>query len=100
LPIAGNNDALITRLSLDKALLTFDQNNYNTPQTVTITAVNDYIARGKGTFSITPSSLSADPNYMGLSVGDLTITLNDDETGMFQKSYHCILLTPMCCVFS
>jgi hypothetical protein len=79
MPIKNSDGQSTTRVVLDKALLTFQPSDYNVPQVVTIEAVNDYVARGSASFTITPNLLSGDFSYMGLNTGDLTIALQDDE---------------------
>lgn len=58
--LADGAGASTTRLSQDKTLLTFTSSNWNIAQTVTITAVNDYTARGADTFYIDFQVLSGD----------------------------------------
>lgn len=62
--------------------LTFDSTNWNTAQTVTLTAANNSILSG-----LTPSSLiynvttsgTGDPAYQNLPVAPLSVTVNDNE---------------------
>ncbi|NJN15506.1 MAG: hypothetical protein HC822_04030 [Oscillochloris sp.] len=61
--------------------LTFDATNWNAPQTVTITALNDDIDRG-ATYISTISQLasSGDGTYNGITIADANATINDDDT--------------------
>ena len=77
------NGASTSRIAWQSQLFTFTAANYGVNQTATISAINDYIARGEASFSASPQVLSADFNYMGISVEDITVILKDDETGAF-----------------
>jgi len=47
--------------------LTFSVDNWNAPQTVTVTGVDDKVADGNQPYSVqTGSATSADPGYQGL----------------------------------
>jgi hypothetical protein len=60
--------------------LTFTTVNWNTPQTVTITGVNDAITDGDiGYNIITDSAVSADPDYDGLDPPDVNVTNIDND---------------------
>lgn len=59
------------------ASLTFTSANYNVPQTVTVTAVDDAIYEGDHTEAITHTVTSADTNYNGFTVGDVTVNITD-----------------------
>lgn len=61
--------------------LTFTTDNWNAPQTVTVTGVDDAIADGDQTYTIvTGDTASSDTEYEGLTVDDVTVTNTDDET--------------------
>ena len=51
-----------------------------TAQTLTITAVNDSIAEGSHSATITHSATSSDSNYNGISISSLTVSIADDDT--------------------
>lgn len=61
--------------------LTFTQSNWSTPQTVTVTGVDDSIADGDQMYSIiTAPASSGDPNYNGFNPSDVLVTnINDDD---------------------
>ena len=62
------------------ASLTFTPANWNVPQTVTLTGVDDLQSDGNVAYAIvTGPSASADPNYNGLNVPDVPATNADDE---------------------
>lgn len=61
--------------------LTFTPLNWNIPQTVTVTGIDDPIVDGDIFYSIiTGAAVSADPDYNGLNPPDITI-LNRDNDG-------------------
>ncbi len=61
--------------------LTFTVENWNAPQTVTVTGIDDSQADGDVTFSIvTAAAESADTEYDGLDADDVTATNVDNET--------------------
>ena len=60
--------------------LTFTNANWNTPQTVTVTAVNDDIAEGAHTQSITHTATSGDANYNGISIANITANISDNDS--------------------
>ena len=64
------------------AMLTFTPTNWDSPQTVTVTGVDDVIADGNQVWLVTTTNASstADPAYDGLPVADVTVSNLDDET--------------------
>ena len=61
--------------------LTFTNANWNVPQTVTVTGVNDFVVDGNVVYTIvTAAAISTDPNYNGLNPSDVTITNTDNDT--------------------
>jgi hypothetical protein len=61
--------------------LTFTPANWNVPQTVTVTGVNDTVADGNVTFLlVTGTSSSADPNYNGIDPPDIDVVNFDNDT--------------------
>ena len=62
-------------------MLTFTTENWNAPQTVTVTGVDDAIADGDQSYTIvTGDTVSTDAEYEGLTVDDVSVTNTDDET--------------------
>ncbi|MCB1144266.1 MAG: hypothetical protein KDK54_18585 [Leptospiraceae bacterium] len=59
---------------------TFTTSNWNTPQTVSVSAVNDSVAEGAHTGTIAHSLTSGDTNYNGLSVSDVSVNITDNDT--------------------
>ena len=68
-----------TEVTPSPTSLTFTTSNWDTGQTVTVTAgadadtVND-------TVTLTHSAASTDGNYQGITIADVTVTVNDDDT--------------------
>ena len=60
--------------------LTFTPSNGTTPQTVTVTGVNDTLLDGNIPYTIiTAPATSADPNYNNLNASDVSVTNTDNE---------------------
>jgi len=59
--------------------LTFTPQNWDVPQTVTVSAVNDSVVEGMDTAVITHSAVSADAGYNGISVADVTVSITDND---------------------
>lgn len=69
------------------ALLTFTTDNWNAPQEVVATGVNDDEADGDQTFPVElQDALSTDPAYNGLAIPDVSVTTIDDEASGFLVS--------------
>ena len=64
----------------------FDSTNWNVPQLVTITGVNDNIQDGDVVFMITHQSSSLDANYQNNIINSVTgINLDDDTAGVWVR---------------
>lgn len=59
--------------------LVFNNVNWNVPQTVTVTAVNDSVAEGAHNCVITHAAASADANYNAIPVGSVTAAITDND---------------------
>ena len=59
--------------------LTFTSGNWDTPQTVTVTGVNDHVANpnGRREVTVTHAAASADTDYNGVEVAELTVIVSD-----------------------
>lgn len=82
---APTSDVTITltpnaQVSVSPTTLTFTSSNWSTPQTVTVTAVDDFVAEGAHTGSIAYSLASADTNYNGLVVAPLAVNITDNDS--------------------
>ena len=69
-----------TEGTVNQASVTFTSDNWNIPQTVTITGVNDFLDDGDIAYDIvtTPAS-SSDSSYNGLSTGNVSVTNTDND---------------------
>jgi len=71
----------LTEGTVSPASVTFTPANFNVPQTVTVTGVNDPIADGNQVFTIVTGAVtSADPGYAGLDPPNVTAINVDNET--------------------
>lgn len=83
-------DVVITpsgsQVSVSPASLSFTSGNWNVPQDVTVTALDDNVVEGSHSGSITHTVMSSDSNYNGLSIAGvpgIAITDNDSATVQF-----------------
>ncbi len=81
--VIGLSSSDATEGAVSPASLTFTAGNWSTPQTVTVTGVNDDVDDGDQAFSIvTGSATSADGNFNGLNATDVAVTCQDDDTAL------------------
>ncbi len=67
--------------SVSPATLTFTSANWNTPQTITITAVDDSVDEASPHSStIIHTAVSTDANYNGISISNVTVSITDNDT--------------------
>jgi lipocalin len=70
-----------TEGTVGPASLTFTSVNWNAPQTVTVTGVNDDLADGAQTYTIvTAAATSTDTGYQGLDADDVEVSNTDNDT--------------------
>ncbi|MEG4391875.1 DUF4347 domain-containing protein [Microcoleus sp. BROC3] len=62
------------------APLTFTPSNWNVAQNVTVSAIEDSIAQGTRSGTITHTSVSTDTLYNGLTISPVTATIADNDT--------------------
>ena len=67
------------QITLDKTTLIFNSNNWNTPQTVTVTAVNDTITEGNHTTTINHTVTSNDANYGSVTLPNVSVNITDND---------------------
>ncbi|TRU88111.1 MAG: hypothetical protein EWV76_09640 [Microcystis novacekii Mn_MB_F_20050700_S1] len=72
--LAGNS-----QITLNQTTLTFTPTNWNTPQTVTINAVDDTLTEGNHTATITHNISSTDTNYNGLTLPNVIVNIQDND---------------------
>ena len=76
--VSSNNT---TEGTVSPASLTFTDANWNTPQTVTVTGVNDAVADGNIVYTIlTAPATSTDTVYNGIDAADVSVTNIDNNT--------------------
>ncbi len=61
-------------------VLTFTPANALTPQPVNVTAVDDAVAEGPHTSTITHAAASTDTNYNGISINNVVANVTDNDT--------------------
>ncbi len=67
--------------TVSTGLLTFTPDDWDTPQTVTVTGENDDTDDGDTAYTVfVLTTLSADPAYAGVDPDDVAVTNNDDDT--------------------
>jgi hypothetical protein len=69
------------QVSTDATSLIFTTANWNFPQTVTISAVNDPNEEGEHSGIIGHVATSSDLSYDGLTISDMTVTITDNDIG-------------------
>jgi len=66
--------------TVSPASVTFTTANWNTPQTVTVTGVDDFVADGNVGYTIvTAAATSTDGKYSGMDASDVSLTNSDNE---------------------
>ena len=72
IPLSSSN---VAEGTLSVSSVTFTSANWDIPQTVTISGINDGLVDGNIAYSIvTAAATSTDPNYNGLNPSDVTVT--------------------------
>ena len=75
----GSSDT--TEGSVGESSLTFTAANWNAPQTVTITGVNDFVADGNQPYNIVMGpAVSSDAGYSGKTVPNVAVTNTDNDS--------------------
>ncbi len=68
-----------SQLSANPATVTFTPADYSTPQTVTVSAVDDAFAEGSHAGAITHSVASSDSFYDGIAAANASVTITDND---------------------
>ncbi|KXX63527.1 hypothetical protein AY586_16500, partial [Marichromatium gracile] len=83
-------DTTNDQVSVDQSTLTFTPENWDTPQQVTVTAVDDSLGEGPHRGVISHTVTSIDTDYDGAAIDNVQVAVNDDdlpsEGPNFQKS--------------
>ena len=73
--------------TVDPAVLSFSPVNADIPQTATITGVQDGVPDGDQAYLIITEATSADPEYNGIAVPDVSVTNRDNGlAGLFETA--------------
>ena len=83
-----------SQLTASPPSLTFNISNWSTPQTVTVTAVNDAVAEGAHNGTITHAAASTDPGYNGIAIAAVTATITDDVSSFNEWTGGEVPMTP------
>jgi hypothetical protein len=83
-----------SQLAVAPASLTFNISNWSTPQTVTVTAVNDALAEGTHSGTVTHAAVSTDPGYNGITMATVNATITDDVSSFNEWAGTGVSLTP------
>jgi hypothetical protein len=78
--IAVTADAQVRVNTLASVNLTFTPTNWSTAQTVNVNAVNDLIAEGNHTGTITHVSTSTDTKYNTLTLSSINVSITDNDS--------------------
>jgi hypothetical protein len=74
------NEGILDGATNNLLTLSFDDSNWDVPQTVTVTGVDDAIEDGDVDYEIITSSIvSLDAGYLGIDPTDVSVTNIDDE---------------------
>ena len=76
--------------SISPAILTFNSANWNVPQTVQVTAPDNYINDGDVAYVISTTVTSTDPVYNGFYLPTIAATTIDNEAALNLPSGDCI----------
>ncbi len=80
----GLSSSDLTEGTLSTSSLTFTPTNWDTPQTVIVTGVDDSVIDGNIPYTIiTAPATSTDPNYNNLNPADVSVTNNDNDIAAF-----------------
>lgn len=99
---APSEDVTITvspdnQLTVEKTTLVFTASNWNVPQEVVVTAVDDDIPEGDHTGVISHSSASNDAGWNALSLPSLTVNITDNDASLIlagSRTAHYVIVDP------
>ncbi|NLF73029.1 MAG: choice-of-anchor C family protein [Candidatus Anammoximicrobium sp.] len=72
------------QLNVSPTDLTFTAANWNAPQTLTVTAVDDALIEGPHSGQITHAATSGDAHYDGIAVAPVTVEIFDNDAAGFE----------------
>nr|WP_286194926.1 Calx-beta domain-containing protein [Synechococcus sp. CCY 0621] len=76
------------QVSLDRTSLTFTDQDWNIPQTVIVSAIDDPITEGPHPGVIQPLVSSADPAYAALVLADLSAAIEDNDAEIIGQVWN------------
>ncbi len=76
------------QLTLSRSELLFTPDNWSTPQSVVVSAIDDALTEGNQTATIQHSISSADTNYGSLSIPALTVQVQDNDASITGKIWN------------
>ena len=80
-----------SQVTASQQVLSFTPANFDQPQTVTLTAIDDEVMEGLQTISLTHTVASLDPAYDGLAAADLSVVVEDNDTVPVQFAQRTIV---------
>lgn len=87
----GLSSSDTTEGTVSPASVIFDNNNWNVPQTVTVTGVDDFVVDGTiGYTIVTAAAASADPSYNGLNAADVSVVNIDNDSAGLVFSFNAL----------
>jgi len=93
--LADPNDPSSNQVTVDKGAgaaasvdLVFTTSDWDTPQTVTVKAVDDALGEGPHLSTITHTSASDDPGYVGITIFDVVANITDNDPYCGQWGYR------------
>ncbi|QEL17641.1 Calx-beta domain-containing protein [Limnoglobus roseus] len=69
-----------SRITAGPAVLTFTPANWNVPQAVTVTAVDNNVYAGPAADAVAFTVLSTDPSYLAVTAASVPVAVTDNET--------------------
>jgi len=76
-------------LVLSETVFTFDETNWNVPQTIEVNHIDDDVVQGQHEHVLSHTVTSDDPNYEGLIIDDVSISVTDnDAPGIHLSGYE------------
>ena len=87
-PTASNGAAQVVPASRN-----FTPANWDTPQLFTVSAPDDDVAQGSRPDTITHAAESGDPDYEGIAVGSVAVTIGDDDNAAVTVSESSVTVT-------
>jgi len=85
------------QLSVDKNELTFTAANWNVPQVVTVSAVDDDVPEGDHTGVISHTSVSTDAGWNAMTLPSLTVNITDNDASLIlagSRTAHYVIVDP------